>query len=128
MGSGGYKVPRTDWCFGKIYASTDSARILLARFPHLRPYTVPLRMKTEYEIKGRSVWFIPANHCPGACLILVRNNKDGRTLLHTGDFRYRSKMFDDMQQCIPELQVDWCYIDNTFGTSGEVFPSQQVCY
>ena len=87
-GNNGYKVPRTDWCFGKIYTSLVSSKILIARFPHLRPYTVPLSFLTEYEIKGRSVWLVPANHCPGAALILIRT-KEGRTLLHTGDFRYR---------------------------------------
>mmetsp|Transcript_20314 Transcript_20314/g.25059 ORF Transcript_20314/g.25059 Transcript_20314/m.25059 type:complete len:87 (+) Transcript_20314:47-307(+) len=46
MGNNGYKVPRTDWCFGKIYTSEHSAKILLARFPHLRPYTVPLTLFT----------------------------------------------------------------------------------
>lgn len=87
-GQSGYKVPRTDWCFGKIFASEDSAKILIARFPHLRSFTVPLRYFTEYEIKGRQVWLIPANHCPGAALFLIRNSQ-GKTILHTGDFRYR---------------------------------------
>ena len=124
MGNNGYKSARTDWCFGKIYTSEASAKILLARFPHLRPFTVPLRIMTEYEIKGRSVWFIPANHCPGACIILIKNNKDGRVLLHTGDFRYRPMIIEDIHKCIPEVQIDWLYLDNTFGTAEESFPSQ----
>ena len=53
MGAGGYKAPKTDWCFGKIFTSEHSAKILLARFPHLRPYTVALSLFTQYEIKGR---------------------------------------------------------------------------
>lgn len=101
----------------------------MARFPHLKPYVVPLSLMTEYEIKGRSVWLIPANHCPGATLILVRN-KEGRTCLHTGDFRYRPQMILDLEKCLPErpLHVDWLYLDNTFGTSAEAFPSQAVAY
>jgi len=128
--AGGFKVPRTDWCFGKIYTSECSAKILLARFPFLRPYTVPLRFLTEYEIRGRSVWLIPANHCPGAALFLFRT-AEGRVLLHTGDFRFRQQILDDLRLCMPEkpsLQVDWLYLDNTFGTSDEAFPSQQVAY
>ena len=55
---------------------------------------------------------------------MVRNNKDGRTLLHTGDFRYRPQILEDMYACIPDVSIDWLYLDNTFGTSDEAFPSQ----
>ena len=51
-------------------------------------------MLTEYEIKGRKVWLIPANHCPGAVMILVRAGE--KQVLHTGDFRYRPKMLEQL--------------------------------
>lgn len=124
-GVGTYRAPRLDWCFGKIFTSAVSAKILIARFPHLKPYTVPLSLLTEYEIKGRKVWLIPANHCPGAVMFLVRSQTN-RQLLHTGDFRYRPKMLEHLMQCSPEkpLKIDFVYMDNTFGTSVEEFPSQ----
>ena len=129
MGNSGYKVPRTDWCFGKIYASDISAKILIARFPHLRAFTVALDLMTKYEIKGRQVWLIPANHCPGAVMFLVRS-QNGRQILHTGDFRYRPEMLEEIQKCSPEkpLKIDFLYMDNTFGTAEEYFPNQQVAY
>ena len=67
-----FKKPKLDWANGSIFTSEHSAKILLDRFPHLQPYTVPLKLMTEYNIRGRRVWLIPANHCPGATMILVR--------------------------------------------------------
>jgi DNA cross-link repair 1A protein len=79
-----------------------------------------------YEIKGRMVWLLPANHCPGAAMILVRS-PDNRYILHTGDFRFRPKMIDELkiiQGPDQPIKIDFVYMDNTFGTSDEAFPSQ----
>ena len=39
-------------------------------------------------------------------------------------------MLEEIKKCAPEkpLKIDFLYMDNTFGTSDEYFPSQQVAY
>ena len=39
-------------------------------------------------------------------------------------------MLEDLKRICPErpLSIDYLYMDNTFGTNGESFPSQQVAY
>ena len=54
-------------------------------------YVCPLELDTEYVINGMKVTFLEANHCPGAALIHFRLS-DGKTYLHTGDFRASKSM------------------------------------
>ena len=35
---GGYSVPDEDWRWGTIYTSPTSMKLLILRFPHLKPY------------------------------------------------------------------------------------------
>ena len=58
-------------------------------------------------------------------MILVRS-PDNRYILHTGDFRFRPKMIEELQMIQgPEqpIRIDFVYMDNTFGTPDEAFPS-----
>ena len=118
-----YVVPRTDWNFGKIYCSQVSSEILLQRFPHLQNYVHPLKLFTEYSIRKRKVVLIPANHCPGAVMFLISG--EGFTVLHTGDFRYRPVMGEQIKEWLGKLKaqkIDRVYMDNTFATTAESFP------
>jgi len=87
-----YNVPKQEWNYGKIYTSEVSAKLLLHRFPHLAPYTIPLKCYTDYHVKGRQVTLLEANHCPGATMFLIKGPIG--TILHTGDFRYHPRMLD----------------------------------
>jgi mRNA degradation ribonuclease J1/J2 len=82
--------PRTDWAYGKIYTGKVNAKILLNRFPHLCRYVSTLDLHKEYNIKGRLVTLIEANHCPGATMFIFKSHMG--TVLHTGDFRYVPRM------------------------------------
>jgi DNA cross-link repair 1A protein len=74
-------------------------------------YICPLELDTEYVIEGVTVTLLEANHCPGAALIHFRLS-DGKTCLHTGDFRASKTM-----QSHPLLQrgrVNLVYLDTTY--------------
>jgi Cft2 family RNA processing exonuclease len=125
-GGGAAMMPRLDWNFGKIYTSEVSAKILLFRFPHLEKYVVKLELYTPYNIKGRSVTLIEANHCPGSVMFLFQGPSG--TVLHTGDFRFRPKMLDQINKFAGSEGIDFVHMDNTFATNGESFPNQSVVF
>jgi DNA cross-link repair 1B protein len=60
---------------------------------------------------------IEANHCPGAVMILFKGNKG--IVLHTGDFRYN----ENMVKTFDGIKLDVLYLDNTFTSAVDDFPS-----
>ncbi|CAD6261057.1 unnamed protein product [Miscanthus lutarioriparius] len=85
-------------------------------------YICPLELDTEYVIEGVTVTLLEANHCPGAALIHFRLS-DGKTYLHTGDFRASKSM-----QLHPLLQRGWVnlvYLDTTYCNPKYKFPPQE---
>ena len=122
-GSYSFSSPDEDWSWGTIYTSPKSKAILLLRFPHLRPYVRSLELYKEYQIKqDLKVTFHEANHCPGAVMILFKGPKG--TVLHTGDFRFKESMLENLKNQI----IDYLYLDNTFATTDEEFPSQEEAF
>ena len=114
---GDYNQPDTEWCYGSIYCSEITYRLMLLRFPNLKPFLVPLQFKKDYKINSVTIRLLDANHCPGAALILIKGPSG--TVLHTGDFRYNGeKMITD----IGLSKIDYLYMDNTFSTPSEYFP------
>ena len=63
-----------------------------------------------------------ANHCPGAVMFLFKGQQGN--VLHTGDFRFKDPMLDHFRG----LPIDYLYLDNTFATTDEEFPSQGEAY
>ena len=45
-------------------------------------------------------------------------------ILHTGDFRFKPQMLEQLQN----EKVDYMYLDNTFATTEEDFPSQEEAF
>ena len=86
-------------------------------FPHLKPFVTGLELSKPYTIKGREVTLFEANHCPGAVMFLFEGQKG--TVLHTGDFRFKEPMLDLFKGKF----IDYLYLDNTFATTAEEFPS-----
>jgi L-ascorbate metabolism protein UlaG (beta-lactamase superfamily) len=62
------------------------------------------------------ITFYDANHCPGACIVLIQL-PDGTTHLHTGDMRYHEKMktYPLLQEAVLNRKVDLVYLDTTYG-------------
>lgn len=87
------------------------------------------------------VTFLDANHCPGSAIILFRL-KDGKTYLHTGDFRFHRKMLnyaalqpfiptghetiDDNGKIVGIRRLDGVYLDTTYCDPKYTFPTQQA--
>jgi len=99
---------------------------LLFRFPHLEKYVVKLELYTPYNIKGRSVTLIEANHCPGSVMFLFQGPSG--TVLHTGDFRLRPNMIAHVNKFAGSEGIDFVHMDNTFATNGESFPNQSEVF
>ena len=53
----------------------------------------PIEFDEPTDVMGVRVVAIGANHCPGAAMLHF-TMPDGRTVLHTGDFRYQHYMAD----------------------------------
>ena len=78
------------------------------------------RMKIPHppgkEPPSAKITFYDANHCPGACIVLIQL-PDGTTHLHTGDMRYHEKMktYPLLQEAVLNRKVDLVYLDTTYG-------------
>jgi hypothetical protein len=59
-------------------------------------------------------------------MVLIADAKNA--VLHTGDFRYRQLLVDQVKQVLLERSLTTIYLDNTFATTSETFPSQQEAY
>ena len=119
--------------------------LLILRFPNLEPYAKELQLYTPHTIWGRTVTLFEANHCPGAVMFLFEGLVPGIgtiRILHTGDFRFKESMLehfktrkeadgpkDNSNEETKEadnndyIEIDYLYMDNTFATYGEEFPS-----
>eukprot|EP00536_Pseudo-nitzschia_multiseries_P010815 jgi/Psemu1/307645/fgenesh1_kg.344_\ len=63
------------------------------------------------------ITFYDANHCPGACIILIELSDGKTTHLHTGDMRYCSTKFQSyplLTKSIKERKLDLIYLDTTY--------------
>ncbi|VAH32055.1 unnamed protein product [Triticum turgidum subsp. durum] len=110
------------WCHGPIYCTALTARLVKMLLSIDSAYVCPLELDTEYVIDGVKVTFLEANHCPGAALIHFRLS-DGKTYLHTGDFRASKSM-----QLHPLLQtgrISLLYLDTTYCNPKYKFPPQE---
>ncbi|ELR19227.1 uncharacterized protein ACA1_263970 [Acanthamoeba castellanii str. Neff] len=80
----------------KSYSIT--AKLMFIKLGVSPNYVRPLSMFTPHMVEGTEVTLLPANHCPGAVLLLFK--VDGRYILHVGDFRYHPNMqsYDELRR------------------------------
>ncbi|XP_006652237.2 DNA cross-link repair protein SNM1 [Oryza brachyantha] len=110
------------WCHGPIYCTVITARLVKMCLSVNSEYICPLELDKEYVIEGVAVTLLEANHCPGAALIHFRLG-DGKTYLHTGDFRASKSM-----QLHPLLQIgriNLLYLDTTYCSPKYKFPPKE---
>ncbi|KAJ4762203.1 DNA cross-link repair protein SNM1 [Rhynchospora pubera] len=110
------------WCHGPIYCTSITARLLDICLSVSQSYICALEYDKEYEIEGIKVTFIEANHCPGAALVHLRLS-DGRTYLHTGDFRASKSM--QSHPILLNYHVNVLYLDTTYCNPKYRFPSKE---
>ena len=81
---------------------------------------IVLPMDNPTEVDGALVTPIDANHCPGAVLLLFQL-RGGRTVLHTGDFRYDPATMSRHPSLLglraSGHALDLLYLDTTYATA-----------
>jgi mRNA degradation ribonuclease J1/J2 len=87
----------------------------------------------EYQPKGNgkdqkrvTITFYDANHCPGACIVLIQL-PSGYCHLHTGDMRYceKFKSYPLLQDAVAKKKVDLVYLDTTYSHPKHDFVPQE---
>lgn len=130
-----------DFNCGIIYCNEITAKLVVQELGVQSKYVHPVGMNIPVLVADVQVTFMDANHCPGAAIILFCL-KDGKTYLHTGDFRFQKKMLDyyPLQPYIPTgketidnngniiglKRLDGVYLDTTYCNPKYTFPTQQV--
>ena len=111
-----------------IYASAVTAALVTLRLgvPATQLHVLPMDTPTVVD-GGARVTLIDANHCPGAVLLLFQLS-DGRTVLHTGDFRYDSLSMrrHPAIAALPPNGLHALYLDTTYLDPKYRFPTQQA--
>ncbi|XP_020111319.1 DNA cross-link repair protein SNM1 [Ananas comosus] len=110
------------WSHGPIYCSSLTARLLKMCLSVNSLYICPLELDTEYDIEGVKVTMLDANHCPGAAVIHFRLS-DGRTYLHTGDFRACKLMHS--HPLLLNHRINVLYLDTTYLNPKYRFPPKE---
>lgn len=85
----------------------------------------------SYKIKGQNgkqvaITFYDANHCPGACIVVIQL-PDGTTHLHTGDMRYHEKFksYPLLLDAVNAKKLDIVYLDTTYSHPKHDFIPQE---
>ena len=85
----------------------------------------------HYTIKGQkgkqvAITFYDANHCPGACIVVIQF-PDGTTHLHTGDMRYHEKFksYPLLLEAVTAKKLDIVYLDTTYSHPKHDFIPQE---
>ncbi|KAG5534627.1 hypothetical protein RHGRI_022672 [Rhododendron griersonianum] len=110
------------WSHGPIYCTTLTARLVRLCL-YVNPIFIrPLEVGIEHIIEGIKVTMLEANHCPGAALIHFCL-PNGRSYLHTGDFR-ASKLMRAYPLLVNQ-RVNVLYLDTTYCNPKYRFPSKE---
>ncbi|CAI5724999.1 unnamed protein product [Hyaloperonospora brassicae] len=130
-----------DFDCGIIYCNEITAKLVVQELGVQQKYVHPVGMNAPVLVGDVQVTFLDANHCPGSAIILFRL-KDGKTYLHTGDFRFHRKMLnyaalqpfiptgdetiDDNGKIVGIRRLDGVYLDTTYCDPKYTFPAQQA--
>ena len=74
-----------------------------------------------------NITFYDANHCPGACIILIELSESKTVHLHTGDMRYhpRFQNYPLLAQSTMQKRLDLVYLDTTYCHPKHDFQAQE---
>eukprot|EP00850_Spirogloea_muscicola_P000269 SM000001S04671 [mRNA] locus=s1:1646761:1649707:+ [translate_table: standard] len=110
------------WRHGPIYCTPPTGRLVVMCLGVDPKWIVGLEENQTAVVQGVEVTMLPANHCPGAAIILFRLPW-GDHILHTGDFRACTAM-----RAYPHLQgvhIKLLYLDTTYCKTRYKFPPQE---
>ncbi len=106
---------------GVVHCTRVTASLVHARFP--RVHVAELIFYQPLQLAGVIVTAIPANHCPGSCMLKFES--DSRLWLHTGDFRLDERMLREAH--LVAQPFDEIHLDTTFARSEyEIVPSKRA--
>ncbi|KAL7323207.1 hypothetical protein PS15p_211140 [Mucor circinelloides] len=109
----------------QIYCTEESAKILprlvvrhnkQPKYLHLKSLLIPVKYHQVVQLDtpeyGRiSFQFLPANHCIGSAMILLKGQNG--SILYTGDTRAEPRFFEENLGIIKRYQIQNLYMDTT---------------
>ena len=113
------------WASGTIFCSPVTARLITEEMGIKRAFVKVVELNKPILVRGVTVTFLDANHCPGACMILFQvPGKCGevQNVLHTGDFRFQPYMTE--YPTLKSIQIHTLILDTTYAAAKWRFPHQ----
>ena len=96
----------------KIFCSTQTAQLLIARYKCDPKRIVSLDFYEPFEIGPFLLKLLPAGHIFGSAMLHVISKTNGASLLYTGDFKLRESYTAETNALIP---ADTLIMETTFG-------------
>jgi len=110
---------------GIIYCTSVTRNLLVGDMGMSAQYIRVLDYEETVSVEGVAVTALPANHCPGACMLLFEVSAAGgkEVILHTGDCRWQNWMAES--KVLQRVKVDTLYLDTTYCLPRYKLPPQQ---
>eukprot|EP00397_Hematodinium_sp_SG-2012_P004142 GEMP01004153.1.p1 GENE.GEMP01004153.1~~GEMP01004153.1.p1 ORF type:complete len:1242 (+),score=270.45 GEMP01004153.1:88-3813(+) len=107
---------------GTIYMSPETAALVQAMIKVDPQYIQVLEYHVPHVVDGVTLTLLPANHCPGAAIAIMRDKL--KTVVHTGDCRASPEFVKAVAEAAPV--VDELYLDTTYCSPTYSFWPQEV--
>ncbi|XP_011081952.1 DNA cross-link repair protein SNM1 [Sesamum indicum] len=118
-----YQGLTRSFCHGIIYCSSITAKLINLKIGISWDKIQVLPLNQKINVAGIDVTCFDANHCPGAIIILFEP-PNGKSVLHTGDFRFCEEMRDlSILQACP---IHTLILDTTYCNPQYDFPKQDA--
>ncbi|CAB3245612.1 unnamed protein product [Arctia plantaginis] len=105
-----------------LYCTKITADLCISRLGVPPKCIHVLKIDETIRVEGVEVTAVEANHCPGA-VMLVFTLPNGKTLLHTGDFRASPAM--ESYPIFWNKDIHTIYLDTTYCNPRYDFPTQE---
>ena len=105
----------------KIICSSETAHIINKRFGIKSASINSIKMRETLRVDNYDLKVMPAGHIVGSSMLLIKNRKNGSTLLYTGDFKVdSSRTCEAASPCHADVLI----METTFGHPKYEFPKR----